>query len=191
MPNYLTRDDANHFGHDLLDVTQRAALQAVSPYLQQLEQSNNDLRRQLSKEARHRMDQQVEAAVPNFREIDRDPRWHRWLLERDVLAGRQRQTLLNDAIARGSASRAIEFFRRFQQEQGASAYTGSYTQTAPTFSRRSSSSGPTYTRDQIKQLYELHRKGEFAGREAEWNRIEADIFRAQREGRVAGVYLTK
>jgi hypothetical protein len=191
MPNYLTRQDEDNYGRDLLDVTQRAAMHAVAPHLQNLQQQNATLRQKLAKEERHRMDQQVEAAVPDFREIDKDPAWHRWLLGIDVLTGRQRQVLLNDAIARGSASRAIEFFRRFQQEQGASAYTGSYTQTAPTFSRRSSSSVPTYTRDTIKQLYELHRKGAYAGREAEWNRIEADIFRAQREGRVAGVYLTK
>ena len=49
----------------------------------------------------------------------------------------------------------------------------------------------TYTRAQIQQLYEQHRKGAYAGREAEWNRIENDIFAAQREGRVQGVYLTK
>ena len=51
---------------------------------------------------------------------------------------------------------------------------------------------PIYTRETIGQLYEAHRKGAYAGREAEWARIEADIFAAQREGRVQGVpYLTK
>jgi hypothetical protein len=46
-------------------------------------------------------------------------------------------------------------------------------------------------REDIGRLYELHRKGAYAGREAEWARIENDIFVAQREGRVQGVYLTK
>jgi hypothetical protein len=190
MANYLTRQDEDNYGRDLLDVTQRAALQVMAPHLQALEAQNAKLRQKVSKEERRRMDQEVEAAVPNFREIDRDPAWHRWLLGVDVLTGRQRQVLLNDAISRGSASRAIEFFRRFLQEAGGSG-AQIYTQAAPTFSRRTSSSGPTYSREQIKQLYELHRKGAYTGREAEWNRIEADIFRAQREGRVAGVYLTK
>ena len=54
-----------------------------------------------------------------------------------------------------------------------------------------SSGKPVYTRDQIQQLYSAHRQGAYAGRESEWNRIEADIFAAQREGRVQGVYLTK
>jgi hypothetical protein len=32
-----------------------------------------------------------------------------------------------------------------------------------------------HTRDEIKQLYEAHRKGAYAGREAEWARQDADI----------------
>jgi hypothetical protein len=58
--------------------------------------------------------------------------------------------------------------------------------------RTASSKKPVYTREQIGELYELHRKGAYAGREAEWARQEADIFAAQREGRVQGhPYLTK
>ena len=92
--------------------------------------------------------------------------------------------LLNDAIASGSDARIAAFFRGFQQEAGQ----------APAATRgvRTASSGkPTYTREQIGQLYEQHRKGAYAGREQEWARQEADIFAAQREGRVQGVYSTK
>ena len=39
----------------------------VAPHLQKLEQQNVQLRR-LAKEARHRLDQQVAAAVPNYQE---------------------------------------------------------------------------------------------------------------------------
>ena len=69
------------------------------PKLQEIEQQNAELRQRLAKEARRRLDQAVELAVPNYREIDRDPRWHRWLLGIDVLSGRVRQQLLNEAIA--------------------------------------------------------------------------------------------
>jgi hypothetical protein len=49
-----------------------------------------------------------------------------------------------------------------------------------------------YTRDQIAQLYAAHRKGHYAGREAEWARQENDIIAAGREGRTLGhPYLTK
>jgi hypothetical protein len=46
--------------------------------------------------------------------------------------------------------------------------------------------GPVYTRDQIKHFYELHRRGKFVGREDEWNRLEHEIVRAGREGRILG-----
>jgi hypothetical protein len=93
---------------------------------------------------------------------------------------------LNIAIADGSASRVAAIFRGFMQEAGAGG-------SQPSSARGQRSSGkPIYTRETIGQLYEAHRKGAYAGREAEWARQEADIFAAQREGRVQGVpYLTK
>ena len=45
---------------------------------------------------------------------------------------------------------------------------------------------------QIQALYEAHRRGAYAGREAEWARIDADIIAAAREGRIdAPAYITK
>jgi hypothetical protein len=41
---------------------------------------------------------------------------------------------------------------------------------------------PIYSRDDIKQLYESHRKGEWNGREAEWQRLEYELIAAGREG---------
>jgi hypothetical protein len=54
--------------------------------------------------------------------------------------------------------------------------------------RRTSSgiNGPIYTAAQIAKLYDQKRRGAYAGREAEWARLEVDIFRAQHEGRVVG-----
>jgi hypothetical protein len=187
MANYLTQADVQNYGSDLLNVTQRAAMQAVEPHLQNLEAQNNDLRQRLAREQRHRLDQQVAAAVPNYQEIDRDPRWHQWLLEPDEFTGRPRQLLLNDAVASGNVSRVKAFFQGFQRAIG-----GSQNPSASQRHARSARSGkPVYTREQIGKIYEARRKGAYAGREAEWARQEADIFDAQKEGRVQGVYLTK
>src|SRR5580765_2130699 len=76
-PSYLTQEDVQNYGNELIDVTQRAALHAVAPHLQEIERQNAELRERLAREARRNLDQQVEIAVPNYREIDRDPRWHR------------------------------------------------------------------------------------------------------------------
>jgi hypothetical protein len=207
-PKYLTQEDEQNYGRDLIDVAQRAAMETVVPHLQTLEHKNEELRRQLAKEQRRQLDNAVEMAVPDYREIDRNPRWHRWLLGIDVLSGRVRQTLLNEAISVGNAPRVVSFFKSFLSEEVA---TGHVVESAPSSQpapaprepaisltslaapgrARPATGGnaslpadkPTYTRAQVKQLYEQHRKGAYVGREAEWARLEADFFTAQREGR--------
>lgn len=191
MPTYLTEQDVQDYGQDLINVTQRAALHAVSPALQDLKQANAELQQRLAQEQRHRLDQQIEHALPDFRERDRDPRWHQWLLGIDNLSGRVRQQLLNEATASGNPERVLAFFRTFQQEAGGTR-AATAAAAASTRTRSAPSGAPTYTPAQIGELYARHRKGEFTGREAEWARIEYDFFRAQREGRVQGTpYLTK
>jgi exonuclease VII large subunit len=80
-----------------------AAAHAVAPHLQELERQNAELRNHLAREVRRNLDQRLAEAVPNFREIDRDPRWLQWLTGRDALSGQIRQQLLDDAVAKGNA----------------------------------------------------------------------------------------
>jgi len=207
-PSYLTQEDVQNYGNELIDVTQRAALHAVAPHLQEIERQNAELRERLAREARRNLDQQVEIAVPNYREIDRDPRWHRWLLGIDVLSGRVRQQLLNEAISSAAAPRVISFFRGFLNEEAATGHNDSaptsYQPAAPREAAVNLSSlaapgrarpatggdaslppeRPFYTRAQIRDLYSAHRKGAYVGREAEWARQDADIIAAGREGRI-------
>ena len=183
MTAWLTQDDVNNYGTELIDVTQRAALHAVAPHLQQLEQSNAELQRRLAIEARRNLDAAVERLVPNYRETDRDPRWHNWLLQTDPLTGRPRQQILNDAIASTDANRVAAFFRGFQQTVGSQSPSSA----APAPNRaRSSGNKPIYTRAQIAQLYSAHRQGAYVGREAEWQRLEYELIAAGREGRISG-----
>lgn len=122
--------------------------------------------------------------MPDYRSIDEDPRWHQWLLGTDMLSGRMRQVLLDDAVASGDATRIANFFRKFLNEaapaQASSAYRAG-----------SMPSGKIYTRAEITRLYEQHRRGAYRGREAAWQAQEADIIAAAREGRVLGDYVTK
>jgi hypothetical protein len=121
--------------------------------------------------------------VPDYQPVDRDPRWHRWLLGIDNLSGRVRQTLLNEAIAAGDPHRVKSFFDGFRREVGG---TQSSAATRTTSNRTKSLGSRIYSREDIGRLYEKHRKGEFT--EAAWAKIEADIFAAQHDGRIAGIY---
>jgi hypothetical protein len=205
---YVTEQDVQNYGSDLVNFTQRAAAQALAPKLQEIEQQNAELQRRLALEARHRLDAEVAADVPNYRDIDRDPRWHNWLRSVDMLSGRVRQQLLNEAIASASAPRVISFFRGFLQEEAATGHIEPTTPipqatpprepainlvsyAAPGRARPATGGDasvppdkPTYTRAQIAQLYSQHRKGAYVGREAEWARQETDIIAAGREGRI-------
>jgi hypothetical protein len=207
VQQYITDQDVKDYGTDLLSFAQRAAADAVAPRFQSLEQQNQALQRQLAEEARARMDMRVERDVPNYREIDNDPRWHQWLLGIDQLSGRVRQTLLDEAVSAADAPRAVSFFKSFLRDEEVTGHRGSASsqqvippreaamsleslaapgRARPTTGGESSVSPdrPIYTPASIQQLYRMHQKGAYFGREAEWARQEADIFAAQREGRV-------
>ena len=72
MPQYLSDRDYQDYGDDLVTFRKKTALEVVAPHLQNLAEQNELLRQRLSVEARHRLDSQVAAAVPNFREIDQE-----------------------------------------------------------------------------------------------------------------------
>jgi hypothetical protein len=186
----ITQRDFENYGSELVDFTQRAAAHAVAPELARLGEQSQQLMQRLARETRARLDREVEAAVPNYQEIDNDPRWHQWLRQVDPYNGRIRQELLNDAIAAGSATRVVAFFRGFMREVGQTSAVPVFDwgpgQTLERTRPRTMPQGPVYTRDQIKHFYELHRKGKFIGREDEWNRLEWEIIRAGAEGRILG-----
>jgi hypothetical protein len=183
---YLTQKDVDEYGNDLLDVSQRAALNAVSPHLEYLQQQNAALQQQVARDRRRALDEKVAALVPDYRTIDANPAWHQWLLGIDLLSGRMRQQLLNEAISSGNAQQVKAVFDRFRSQGHSTGTTGSRTT-----SRRSSGKN-FYTHDDIKRLYEAHRKGAYTNLEDAWARQEANIFAAMREGRVEQKpYLTK
>jgi hypothetical protein len=124
------------------------------------------------------MHEAVQAAVPNWSEIDSDPRWHSWLSGIDPLTGATRQSVLDDAIRAGSAPRVVAFFNAFSAQHGGAARSSGRARSAAV------QQGEILTREKIKQLYDQHRRGAYAGREAEWARIEQQIINAAAEGRV-------
>jgi hypothetical protein len=155
MANYLTQQDVDDYGRDLLDVSQRAALNAVSPYLQQtegrlqqLQRDNADLRARHAREQRYRLDQQVASLVPDYQQVDADPRWHQWLLGTDLMSGRVRQALLNEAIRNGNAAQVKSIFDGYRQE----GHSGSSSRAS---GRRSPTTKPTYNRKHTRRTSAL------------------------------------
>jgi hypothetical protein len=102
MSYYLTMDDEKNFGPELLDVATRAARQALAPELQQLHNENLALQSQLDLAKKAAIDRALDAAIPNWREINSDERFHAWLRLPEMFSGVIRDRLLKDAAAAGS-----------------------------------------------------------------------------------------
>ena len=117
--NYLTREDEQNFGPELLDVAQRAAWHAVAPELQQLREENQDLQNQLNATTKTTIDRELDAAVPDWRQINADERFHRWLLMPEPYSGIIRDRLLKDAVAAANAQRVVSIFQGYLREAGA------------------------------------------------------------------------
>lgn len=135
-------------------------------------------------------------AVPSWRDVNSDPGFHSWLLEIDPLTGLSRQTYLDDAQRNLDASRVATFFRTWQDISGQSVAQSPRNAAASQLEKqvspgRGRSGGTptveqpkTYTNADIAKFFDDVRKGVFKGREAERDRIERDIFAAQRENRI-------
>jgi hypothetical protein len=187
MPaNFLTGTDVENYGPELVDFAQRAAAHALGPHLQDLQAQNAALRNRLDQESKRNLNQQLDAQLPNWREIDASPGWRQWLSMPDPLSGIQRQRLLNDAIQQGTVHRVIGFFRGFQAEQAAGHYAddSSYAQAHRARARQAASGQRTFSRAEIAKIYEQRRKGLYD--DQQFARLEAEIFRASAEGRIAG-----
>jgi hypothetical protein len=204
----LTDEDRSNYGPDLLDVVQRAALEAVAPKISALEAENAKLRQSTVKTDRQRIYQFLAQSLPNWEAINTSPRFLQWLALRDVYSGGIRSQMLKTAFQAADAPRVLAFFNGFLAEEAATGNdsTGSQPQPQETAPRQAAvaletlaapgrarpATGdsqvpvdkPTFTRKQIADFYIDVRRGVYAGRDQDKARDEQRIFAAQRDGRV-------
>jgi hypothetical protein len=155
-----------------------------------------------------RMDSTLDQEVPQWRQLNETPAFLEWLQLTDPYSGTIRINLLRDAYGQCNTPRVAAFFKGFLAEEAATAPRdqeatpqAAAPQSAPqpgkpsldqfaAPGRAKSAAGPApaekpfFTRAQIATFYAASTAGKFAGREAEKQKIEAQIFEAQREGRV-------
>lgn len=137
----------------------------------------------------------LSAKVPNWRDINADQNFLDWLMEVDPLTGTTRQSYLEDAQRNMDAYRVANFFNTWQGtvgQQVAQSPRGAASeldkQVAPGRSRNGGApavqQAKTYSREDITKFFDDVRKGVYRGKETERDRIERDIFAAQRENRI-------
>lgn len=139
----------------------------------------------------------LQTTVPDWQDINADKGFQAWLLEVDPLTGIPRQTYLDDAQRSMDARRVANFFTAWKGLTGVpDARTPPEAQAASELERqiapgkgRSGGAKPqgepkTYTTSDIRKFFSDVQKGKYKGKEAERDRVERDIFAAQREGRI-------
>src|SRR5262245_53144214 len=134
---------------------------------------------------RRNLELALDRAVPNWRELNNDPQWLAYLGQTHTFSNCSRQTHLDEAVASGSADRVIAFYRDFQRSQAVAARPAP---PPPQWGYRASPRDrPTYTRTDITAAHRAYMKGAYRGREAEYEALQAEFIRAQREGRIVDV----
>jgi len=167
MASYLTQQDLDNFGPELIDVAQRAAHHAMGPELQRLHDENEQLRDEVSRAAKTSIDQYLDANVSNWREINNDPRFHSWLLQPEPYSGVVRDRLLKDAAHSANAPRVASFFKGFLAAEGVVGPAPARTTAGR--AARSPSGQRIYSRDEITRMWSLRRQGKID--DAAWRAV--------------------
>jgi hypothetical protein len=163
---------------DLISMTQRAAVEALSPELQQLRAENQQLRGMATRAQHAEIERMLDQQVPQWRQIYADPGFADWLAEQDDYSAATRSQLLRRAVAAGDSNRVVRFYQGFPAGAGQPQYRSYQSRQPATGAKR------IYSREDIRKLYERRRKGEI--NDATWTRWEQEIFNAANSGRIAG-----
>lgn len=209
LVRYVTDQEADEYGESI-DVMRKVSREELVPVAQRLAQIEGILqqmqatvvpqvqavsqRQQMTAEQQFWSD--LTNYVPDWREVNDNEGFQSWLLETDPLTGVNRQTYLEDAQRSLDAHRVSAFFRAWLESTGQATVAQSTPKPAAELERqvapgRSRGTGAaatrqpkTYTPDDIKKFFDEVRSGKYKGREQERDRIERDIFAAQRENRI-------
>jgi hypothetical protein len=137
----ITANDVENYGSELIDMTRRAAREAVGPALHALQQENQTLRQMAASAQRAGIEQALDRSVPNWHEVYQDPRFSTWLSLPDTYSDEVRSQLMRHAVSTGDAARVVRFYLGFLAEHGVSG-AQSY---RPRQSRQPAPSGNIYT----------------------------------------------
>lgn len=207
---YITETDVSEYG-DSIDVMRRVSREELTPVAQRiakiekmLEQMQTSVvpkletvAKQQAVSAEQRFWADLAVAVPNWRDVNDSKEFQAWLLETDPLSGHTRQAYLEQAQNALDVGRVAQFFNVWLGTTGTTNAAQSNRRTvsselekqvAPGRARgagaQSKGQAKQYTAEDIRQFFKDSASGKYKGREAERDRIERDIFLAQKEGRI-------
>lgn len=206
----VTPEEIKEFGPDLISVIERKAQEVAAPLNQmvasmraegealkqrnaELEQQLNGVTRTQAENAQARFQADLMRLVPDFNTLNFDSNFLSWLSQVDPLDARRRslQERLNEAVEYGDAEAVAGFFNAFRKVVSAqpaptpkvdlAAQAQPASRSAP--DAAPAVSGRQWTGANIDKFYADVARGKYTPQEKQ--RIEREIFTAQKDNRIA------
>jgi heterodisulfide reductase subunit C len=196
----VTDADVQAFGEDLIEVQRKVAREVASEFRSELDAmraENEQLREQLTttgtQVSEASFEQRLYRMVPDFQEVNADPRWIEWLNEVDPLLRAPRKTVAQNAFNEADAEAVAHYVGMFKSgispvvqnnDKAAELEKQIQPKRSATNSANVSQQAQTYTDAQIHQMFLKSADFSAKGRTEEAMKLEAEIDAAYREGRV-------
>jgi hypothetical protein len=134
--------------------------------------------------------------VPDFAQVNTDPKWIEWLDEVDPLIRAPRKTVAQDAFARGDADGVayyVDMFRKSmgqveqpKNEKAAELERQIQPRRSASAPAKGAPTGRIFTTSDIEAMFQKVRQMGASGRIEEARKLEAEIDSAYMDGRVTG-----
>lgn len=188
----VTDKDTETFGPELIDLISRVVKQTVSPLLHNVEGRVDSVAKVATTAVGEIFDSELESLVPDWRAVNISDEFIAWL-------GKWNLKALNEAYNARDLQGTAKFFNDFKASQQPAAAASAPAAPAPVVDRLERLAGPAkgksvpvapdanrgkiWTPAEINKLYDdLDRK---RISQTEFDKLEADMFKAQRDGRIA------
>lgn len=191
VESHIKPEEVQEYGADFIDLVKRAAAEVVAqnvPFddIRSVKQKVDSLDAKYDTIGQKTFDQELTEAAPEWKKLNEDQGFLVWLAERDPLSGKSRQDLLDDAVARGDATRTATFFTTYvggNQSWAKQPEDALQNQVTPSHSRVDAPppGKKFWTSAEVAKFYDDARRGKYS--ETEYERIDRDISIAQHEGR--------
>lgn len=204
----LTAAEREAYGDEFINTVAKVAhnnpvVSSLQKEIAELKAKLTNVDASLGQSARDRMHELLTSEIPNWLEVNKDPKFSEWLALTDVYSGAIKHELLKSAYAANDGPRVLNFFKGFLAEEAAlvppttpaptpEANAGKVpleSLAAPGRAKTAAAANapaekPIYSRAFVTQFYSDCARGVYRGRDDEKNRIDASIIEAGRERRI-------
>lgn len=195
----VTDADVEAFGADLIEVQRKVAREVAMEYkseIDELKARNEELLKKIQQTGTQigeiTFEQRLAVLVPDFPQINADPKWVAWLDEFDPLIRAPRRSIAQQAFNTGDAEGVAHYVKLFKETSGEptadTRQAEVQRQVQPTRSATSqapvSQKGKMYTTRDVEKMFQKITQLNVSQKYDEAKKLEAEIDAAYMEGRV-------